>query len=64
MSESESFAQVPVKIHTYPKMNETIKDLLRITDEPMNLYAAERIEELEAQLAADSRKMNTRTAFL
>ena len=40
-----------VEIKTYPEMNETIKDLLRHSDEPMNLYILARIEELEKQLA-------------
>ncbi len=57
MSECKSRAQAPAKIHTYPEMNETIKDLLCISGEPMNMYAAVRLEELEAQQAADSRKM-------
>lgn len=38
------------KIETYPVMNETIKDLLRRSEEPMNLYILERIEELENQV--------------
>lgn len=41
-----------VEIKTYPEMNETIKDLLRRSEEPMNLYIVARIEELEKQLAA------------
>lgn len=45
-------AQAPEKIHTYPEMNETIKDLLRRSEEPMNQYILARIEELEAQLKA------------
>ncbi len=39
-------------IKTYPKMNETIKDLLRRSDEPMDLYVVARLEELEAKLKA------------
>lgn len=35
------------EIHTYPKMNAKIKDLLRIGEQPICLYAAKRIEELE-----------------
>lgn len=35
------------KIITYPQMNEIIKDLLRRSAEPMNLYILARIEELE-----------------
>lgn len=38
-------------IHTYPETNETIKDLLRRSEEPVNLYIVARIEELERQLA-------------
>lgn len=55
MSDCESRAQVPEKIHTYPEMNETIKDLLRRSEEPMNQYILARIEELEAQLEAAKR---------
>ncbi len=51
MSECKRCAQAPEKIHTYPKMNETIKDLLRGSDEPMDLYVVARLEELETQLA-------------
>ena len=40
-----------MEIKTYPEMNETIKDLLRRSEEPMNLYIVARIEELEKQLA-------------
>lgn len=40
------------EIKTYPEMNETVKDLLRRSEEPMNLYIAARLEELEGQLAA------------
>ena len=36
-----------VEIHTYPEMNAKIKDLLRIGEQPICLYAAKRIEELE-----------------
>lgn len=52
MSGCESGAQAPAHIHTYPEMNETIKDLLRRSEEPMNLYILARIEELEAQVTA------------
>ena len=45
-------AQAPAKIHTYPQMNETVKDLMRRSEEPMHLYIAARLEELENQLAA------------
>lgn len=38
-------------VHTYPKMNETVKDLLRRSDEPMMQYILARIEELEKQVA-------------
>lgn len=47
---SESRAQAPAKIHTYPEMNETLKDLLRRSEEPMNQYILARIEELETKL--------------
>jgi uncharacterized membrane protein len=36
----------------YPEMNEKIVSILRISDEPAHLYAADRIEELEKALAA------------
>lgn len=41
-----------MEIHTYPEMNQKIKDILRLGEEPMLLYAAARIEELETLLAA------------
>ena len=44
-------AQAPESIHTYPEMNETIKDLLWRSQEPMNLYILARIEELERENA-------------
>ena len=37
-------------VHTYHKMNETIKDLLRRSEEPMQQYILTRIEELEKAL--------------
>lgn len=37
-------------MNTYPEMNEKIVGLLRMSDEPMNLYAAQRIEELDKEL--------------
>lgn len=37
-------------VQTYPKMNETIKDLLRRSEEPMHQYILTRIEELEKAL--------------
>ena len=40
-----------MEIKTYPEMNETIKDLLRRSEEPMNLYALARIEEMEKQVS-------------
>lgn len=39
-----------MKIKTYPQMNETIKDLLRRSEEPMKLYILARIEDLEKQV--------------
>lgn len=39
------------QIKTYPEMNETIKDLLSRSDEPMQLYILARIEELEKQVS-------------
>ncbi len=35
---------------TYPEMNQKIIDLLKMSDNPVSLYAAERIEELEKAL--------------
>lgn len=40
-----------IQIKTYPEMNEIIKNLLRLSDEPMNLYILARIEELEKQVS-------------
>jgi len=37
-------------IKTYPKMNDNIVEILRYTDNPPMLYAAQRIEELEAEV--------------
>ena len=37
-------------IKTYPEMNAKIVGLLELGDEPMPLYAAQRIRELEAEL--------------
>lgn len=39
------------KVNTYHEMNETVKDLLRRSEEPMNLYILARIEELESMNA-------------
>ena len=36
-----------MKIITYPEMNEKIVDVLRISDEPDKLYAAQYIENLK-----------------
>lgn len=52
MSDEKSRAQALEKIHTYPAMSETIKDLLRRSEEPMNQYILAMIAELEAQLNA------------
>lgn len=45
------------KILTYDEMNKLIKDLLRASREPMNLYVVARIEELEEQLAEAQHKI-------
>ena len=37
-------------MNTYKEMNEKIVGLLELSDEPMHLYAAQRIKELEASL--------------
>ena len=37
---------------TYPSLNDEIVKLLRMSDNPTQLYAAQRIEELETQLSA------------
>lgn len=34
-------------MNTTPKMNETVKDTLKMREDNMSLYAAQRIEELE-----------------
>ena len=39
------------QIKTYPETNETIKDLLRRSEDPMQLYILTRIEELEKQVS-------------
>lgn len=39
------------------QMNAKIKDILRITDEPTDLYAAARIEDLESHLAQANKKI-------
>lgn len=36
-----------MEIHTYPEMNAKIVGILRVSDSPVMLYAAQRIEELE-----------------
>lgn len=38
-----------MSVKTYKEMNEKIKDILRIGDNPECLYAAQRIEELEEE---------------
>jgi hypothetical protein len=38
-------------VKTYPAMNAKIVDLLRLRDDPVSLYAAARIEELEKKIA-------------
>lgn len=38
-------------ITTYPEMNEQIKDILKLSENPASLYAAQRIEELETENA-------------
>lgn len=35
---------------TYPGMNKNLVELLRMTDEPLYRYTADRIEELEAEV--------------
>lgn len=47
---ARSAAGTASPIHTYPAMNETIKDLLRRSPEPMQQYILARIEELEAEV--------------
>ena len=50
-----------VKIETYPEMNKRIVEILRLGYEPMDLYAAARIEELEqrcAELSNDPLTLN------
>lgn len=45
-----------MEVNTYPQMNRDLKDLLRLTEQPMAIYAAARIEELEGQLKEERRK--------
>lgn len=40
-----------MNVTTYPEMNEKIVGILRISDDPMCQYAAQRIEELEQEVA-------------
>lgn len=52
-------------INTYPKMNETIKDLLILQNDNYTLYAAKRIEELEAEnntLSKTAKRIEKETA--
>jgi len=52
LTESEINAyNASVKIETYPEMNKRIVEILRLGYEPMDLYAAARIEELEQRCA-------------
>lgn len=44
-----------MEVNTYPQMNRDLKDLLRLTEQPMAIYAA-RIEELEGQLKEERGK--------
>ena len=44
---------------TYPAMNKHIVELLRMTDEPDKLYAAQLIEELQAELKARDERCET-----
>ena len=37
------------EIHTYPEMNAKISGILRISDNPADLYAAQYIDELRAE---------------
>mgnify|MGYP000101804264 CR=1 FL=1 len=37
-------------MNTYPEMNEKIVGILKVSDEPHHLYAAQLIEELQARL--------------
>jgi len=43
-------------VNTYPQMNKDLKDFLRLTEQPMAIYAAARIEELEGQLREEKKK--------
>ena len=43
-------------VNNYPQMNRDLKDFLRLTEQPMAIYAAARIEELEEQLREERRK--------
>lgn len=37
------------EINLYPEMNQTIKDLLKLSEEPMKMYILARIEQLEQE---------------
>lgn len=41
-------------VYTYPEMNRKIVRILRVSDEPMCLYAAKRIEELEQKVTCEA----------
>jgi hypothetical protein len=45
-------------MNCYPEMNKQIVSLLRVHDNPAVLYAADRIEELEAQVARRDEILN------
>lgn len=47
-----------MNITLYPEMNEKIKEILRIVNNPIDLYAAEYIEWLEKQLEQYRTKEN------
>ena len=47
-------------VNTYDEMNQKIVELLEMTDQPMNLYAAQRIKNLEAGLLKVAIECNCR----
>jgi hypothetical protein len=48
-------------MHTYPEMNARIVSLLRACEDTLKLYAAQRIEELEADLVLSAKMLARQT---
>ena len=47
------------QVKTYPEMNHLIVGILRLRGSPIELYAAQRIEELEAEVIELQNKLST-----